>query len=345
MPIPHARPKVTYRYDLARELDALDHHFARREVPRSTRDTLMVATWNIACLGCQPRSDDDLALIAFILRRFDLVAIQEVATHAGHLHRLVELLGPAFDCVMTDPSGNAERLAYIYRRRKVRRGRLAGELALDPNHYPTRTITIRYERRGKKFEVKHDKVVYRPFSRTPFLHAFESEGRTITFANAHLYRGNYSSPISPAAQLAYCRRALEAYALARWARTTTRRNDREGGPVVVLGDLNIPRMDGSDEAHRALRRFGLKMPEHPTQTGATNIKDDATYDQIVLTPPLLEDPHPRRGVFDFDKALFAKLWTRLLAEHGKRRALTRFNPHMQFHVSDHRPVWTELRLR
>lgn len=296
MPPPNARPNRPFRYALARELDALEHHFAKREVPRSARGKLLVATWNLACFGIQQRSADDLALIAAIVRRFDLVALQEVTTPTGHIQKLLTLLGPAFDYVMTNPSGDAERLAYVYRRRKARRGRLAGELALDPADYPKQTITVRFERRGEKLEATHKNFEYRPFARSPFLHAFEAEGRTFTFANAHLYRGDDDSPGTPKGQLAYCRRALEAHALARWASTTTQRDDREGGPVIVLGDLNIPKMDDTDEAHEALVRFGLKPPKYVTRTGGTNLNNDKTYDQIVLTPGLQDHEVPAAGV-------------------------------------------------
>jgi hypothetical protein len=38
---------------------------------------LLVATWNVANLGLQKRTDADHALIAEILRWFDLVAVQD----------------------------------------------------------------------------------------------------------------------------------------------------------------------------------------------------------------------------------------------------------------------------
>ncbi|MCK6548651.1 endonuclease/exonuclease/phosphatase family protein [Myxococcota bacterium] len=344
MPIPHPRPARPFRYTLARELDALDAHFTERAVPRSAPGKLLVATWNLACFGVQARSRDDLALIAAILQRFDLVALQEVATPTGHLDALLARLGPSFDVVMTDPSGDAERLAYVYRRRKVRRSRLAGELALDPADYPKQTITIRWVRRGVSIEATYDDFCYRPFARAPFLHAFEADGRTFTFANAHLYRGDGDSPGTPKAQLAYCRRALEAHALARWARHSARDDARAGGPVIVLGDLNIPKMDATDEAHQALLRFGLKLPRHATRTGGSNLGNDKTYDQIVLTPTIDDDAIPATGTFDFDNAIFARLWSKLRDEHGARRAVPRFNAHVRFHVSDHRPVWAQLDL-
>lgn len=214
----------------------------------------------------------------------------------------------------------------------------------DRVDYPRQTITLRYSRRGKHFEVTHEDFEYRPFARAPFLHAFEAAGRTLTFANAHLYRGTGDSPATPAGRLACSRRALEAYALARWAARTTRRNDREGGPVVVLGDLNIPKMDEADAAHQALVRFGLKPPEHGTRTAGTNLGNDATYDQIIFTPGPLRDAATATGVFDFDKVLFAGLWDQLREEHGAERALPRFNEHVRFHISDHRVVWTQLSL-
>ena len=37
-----------------------------------------MASWNIANLGAQKRTDDALKVIAHLLKRFDLIAVQEV---------------------------------------------------------------------------------------------------------------------------------------------------------------------------------------------------------------------------------------------------------------------------
>jgi hypothetical protein len=340
--IPFARPLPPFPYDPVLEARALSEHFEDRGVPRSRANTLLLATWNIANLGLQGRSDQDLALVAEVLRPFELVAVQEVAARAHHLVRVVELLGPAFDYVMTDPSANNERLAYIFRRSKVRRGRLAGELALDPTRYPKRTVRVPTRRDGVTSETIHKDVLFRPFSRTPFLHAFEVGGLQLTLANAHLYRGRWKNGQTPREELDFCRRVLETYALARWAAAANKK-DREAGDVVVLGDLNIPKMSDDDPAQKALVRFKLQPPEDVTRTGGTNLNGDATYDQIVFAPGELRDRIESAGVFDFDNAVFRTLWKQHSNALPKMRAVRRFNRYVRFHLSDHRPTWALLR--
>ncbi|MCK6552678.1 endonuclease/exonuclease/phosphatase family protein [Myxococcota bacterium] len=342
MPIPFPRPRPPHRYDLASEKRAISRHFERRQVPRTSPGSILVATWNLANLGVQARTEADLALIAHMLRRFDLVALQEVSTDVRHLERICELLGSEFDVVMTDPSGNFERLAFLYRVAKVRRGRLAGELALDPRRYPRRTVCVPYRARGRARVARHRRVAFQPFSRTPFLHTFESEDLRLTLANAHLYYGEWSTGARRSERLGYCRRVLEAYALARWAAESARDLEDPRDAVMVVGDLNVPRMTPADPVFRSLLGFGLRPEPYPSRTGGSNLDNDKTYDQIVTVPGSTERRIEASGVFDFDNAVFAELWDDLASSRTLARAVVRFNAHLRYHISDHRPVWIRL---
>ena len=114
MVVPFAKPRNLFRIELDRERRALDQHFEERRIPRSQKKALLLATWNIANLGVQARSDAALALIAHVLRRFDLIAIQEVTHRYKDLAKIVALM-PGYDFLMNDAGGlNHERLAFVY---------------------------------------------------------------------------------------------------------------------------------------------------------------------------------------------------------------------------------------
>ena len=94
-----------------------------RQVPAKTAtDTLLLATWNIRSFGDNRRAES-LHYIAEIVSRFDLVAVQEVANNMAGLQKLVALLGPNWDYIVTDSTegtaGGGERMAFIYDRCKV----------------------------------------------------------------------------------------------------------------------------------------------------------------------------------------------------------------------------------
>ena len=95
----HGKPDPTFRFRTAHEIEALDAHFDLRNVPPKSDDTLMLACWNIANFGVQNRSDNAIALLAHICRRFDLIAVQEVNENWHPLADLVKELGPSWDFI------------------------------------------------------------------------------------------------------------------------------------------------------------------------------------------------------------------------------------------------------
>jgi hypothetical protein len=55
-------------------------------------------------------------------------------------------------------------------------------------------------------------------------------------------------------------------------------------------------------------------------------------------PGAVEDAIERVGIFDFDGAVFRDLWG-----SGARRERQRFQSYVRYHLSDHRPLWMQLR--
>lgn len=91
---------------------------------------LKLATWNIRILSDGSRDDRELALIAPIIDRYDLVAVQELRDERV-VQRLLELL-PGWDAVVSDQAGRGvkERYAFFWREDRVE---LLGEPFLFPD--------------------------------------------------------------------------------------------------------------------------------------------------------------------------------------------------------------------
>src|SRR5687768_16951628 len=97
-----------------------------KEIPaKSGSHRLLLASWNIREFDSGkygPRSDEAFFYITEILSRFDIIAIQEVRQSLYALQRLRRLLGSWWDFIVTDVtlgrSGNPERMAFLYDRRK-----------------------------------------------------------------------------------------------------------------------------------------------------------------------------------------------------------------------------------
>ncbi|MCG8468052.1 MAG: endonuclease/exonuclease/phosphatase family protein, partial [Gemmatimonadetes bacterium] len=154
-----------------------------REIPRRTaRDTLLLATWNLRDFdsnkfGHGPRLPESFHYMAEIIAAFDIVALQEINRSLRGLERVMKLLGPRWQYIITDvtegPSGNGERMAYVYDSRKVHFQHVAGEVVLPDSQLVN----------GEK-----------QMARTPFLGAFQSHWLKFTLCNVHMYYGGSSGP-------------------------------------------------------------------------------------------------------------------------------------------------------
>ena len=72
-------------------------------VPASILDeTMNLATWNIREFGRRKRLPRSLHYIAEVIGRFDLVALTEVRRDLGDLLRVMDLLPPFWDFVVSD---------------------------------------------------------------------------------------------------------------------------------------------------------------------------------------------------------------------------------------------------
>ncbi|MFN8091767.1 MAG: endonuclease/exonuclease/phosphatase family protein [Vicinamibacteria bacterium] len=282
--------------------------------PKASDKNLLIASWNIRVLaglhrefGESPESPKRnlraLAIIAEVVRRFDVVAIQEIRGETTAIRALVdEFLGPDWGLILTDVTagkkGNDERLGFVFDRRRIRLSGLAGEIVLPP------TDT------GDPVD---------QFDRTPYLVGFEAAGTRFSLVTAHIRYGDV-----PEDRLPELRRFADVTATE--LRKRARVNDLEIGTVIVLGDFNIDKR-GDDPLFEAFVANGLVVPEELQGLKTTSGSEPKFYDQIAwFMGSDMRLPYTRRaGVVDFTGAVFKELTLQA----------------MSFRVSDHFPLWAE----
>ena len=308
------KPRFDFEYDTNAELARLRGHKKVRAIPRREQGRLLVATWNIANLGSQQRRDQDLSIIAEIVSWFDIIALQECRENFGDLFDLLKKLPKSYRIIMSDASGNNERMAFIYDQRKLAILEEVGEIAFPPSRF-------------KSIKLPGIDVPFNGFDRTPYLAAFAVGGTSLMFVNVHLYFGDETAQ-------SIARRSLETFAVAKWA------DQRKSSPysftreLLVLGDFNMPRCEPGDPIYTALTKLGLELPEHSSQI-ASSISTRANYDQIAFFPETTRKHFTgQKGVFDFDAVIFPDLWRN--GTNAKD-----FKAYLRYYLSDHRPMWVQ----
>ncbi|MEL7370747.1 MAG: endonuclease/exonuclease/phosphatase family protein, partial [Myxococcota bacterium] len=162
---------LTLREKLAEEVD-----------PHRNPGSFLLATWNIREFGrSKPkhgdRVDEAFHYIAEIISRFHLVALQEVNRDLTDFRRLLMLLGPDWDGILTDVTegtgGNEERMAFVYDKRVVSFRNVAGEIVLPTGK--------RVAKDGQDDELQ--------FARTPFMVSFQAGWFKFNLCTVHIYYG------------------------------------------------------------------------------------------------------------------------------------------------------------
>ncbi|HSW00781.1 MAG TPA: endonuclease/exonuclease/phosphatase family protein [Sedimentisphaerales bacterium] len=309
------KPTFVFDYDVGAEISRLRKHKKLRGIPKREKDKFLVATWNVANLGAQQRRNPDRTIIAEIMSWFDIIAVQECRENFADLFAIQNELAKSYRIVMSDVAGNDERMAFVYDSRKLTVLEEIGEIAFPPSRYKS----VKLPGINRKFD---------GFDRTPYLAAFSANGTSLMLVNVHLYYGDDSAD-------AMARRSLETFAVAKWADQRRKSLYSFTRELVVLGDFNMPKSQPGDPIFKALTRLGLELPEHSTQI-ASNIADDANYDQIAFLPETTRNCFTgRKGVFDYDTVIFPDLW-------GDGNNMKDFRAYLRYYISDHRPMWVQL---
>lgn len=317
-------PPAGVRNELRNFSAALD-----RVIPaKHGRRNMLIGTWNVRAFdrmtrrwrsqsGDSPIRDlSNVLVIAEVVRRFDVVAVQEVRQSAQAFLAMMQVLGGDWAFLVTDvtrgTAGNYERLAFVFDGKRVRPSGLACELV------------VAAEEAGIE-----ERVLKKQFARTPYAASFVCGSTPFTLVTLHVTWGERPKDRVP---------ELEEIALwlARWAKG----GDPWGSNLIALGDFNIDRKD--DPLYQAFTGTGLKPPD-PLNHVPRTVFDDPDpnakpnhrnfYDQIAWFTgargiPALSFEYSNAGMFNFaDRLIRADSTTQL-----------------SWRISDHFPLWVEFEL-
>jgi endonuclease/exonuclease/phosphatase family metal-dependent hydrolase len=263
-------------------------------IPAKVLDrNLIIGTWNIRHFGRVHESWEEnpgspkrnlraMAHIAEIVRRFDVLAIQEVKRDTAAIRMLVErFLGPDWGLLISDVSagagGNHERLGFVYDSRRVQPSGLAGEVVLPP--------------------VKEGDPANQ-FARTPYIVGFESAGEGFSLLTAHIIYGQPSER----------REELKALAghIAEEIRDRATAVSEERN-LIVLGDFNIDKR-GDNPLFQAFVSTGLYVPWELRDLRSTYGTEAKHYDQIAWFMGYMDLLYcEAAGTIDFTDAVMREL--------------------------------------
>lgn len=300
------------------DLDKLNQ-FLNQSLPAKKLDqNLLICSWNIRMFGNltmkwqsetkdSPKRDmHSLLCIVEILRRFDIIAVQEVRGNIKCLRETMRLLGPDWGFLMTDVTkgdkGNNERLAFIFDHRKVRLSGLACEIVIPDE------------------ELQENKAIgpdalQRQFARTPYAVSFQVANHTFVLLTLHVLFGKKSAD-----------RVAEIKAIAQWIKDWAVELDSWNHSLITLGDFNLER--GKDPTLQAFISTGLHIPPDLDPHARTIFKKSTTYyDQISWFENNISLQYNGGGIVDFRKNVL----------QNRNHTLQE----LSFRISDHFPLWTE----
>lgn len=332
----------------ARDADrtrTIDHLLALRKciaqtVPqRTATETLLLATWNLRDFdsnkfGEGPRLAESFHYIAEVIAAFDLVALQEVNEDMRGLEVVMDMLGPAWRYIATDvtegPSGNNERMVFVFDTNKVQFKHIAGELVIPQSGLVGGT---------------------QQFARSPFLVRFQAGWFKFNLCTVHLYYGDNSGS-------GYERRVQEIAAVAKFLK---KRADTDQQNYILLGDMNVVSPD--DDTMKALKKQKFLLPADLTLDNdalrwVSNMNGDKHYDQIAFLVRKNElelgSSKNNAGVLNYYKAVYtedeAEVYHPLGKVNGKwpttQAARKKYfaSKWRTWQMSDHLPLFVELRI-
>jgi len=302
------KPRFVFNFDLQTEIQHLRGHKATRGLPPKSKNKLMLGSWNIANLGLHHRWDEHHQILAEIISWFDILALQEVNDNLRGLRAIESELPSHYSLLFSDKGGNNERSAFIYDNRVIEQLELVGEIAIPPKDH-------------KYIKLKGVSRKFTGFDRNPFLGSFQWKNTVFALISVHSFSGkNVKHDLE--------RRALEAYAISRYADLRKNSKNTLTKNIITLGDFNIPKVQKGDVVYDALVKRGLQLPDHSTKV-YSNISNDKMYDQIAFLPSL-KSAIVKHGVFDYDDKIFPSLWQSSTSNFKKYlRYYTRLLNHCQ----------------
>lgn len=303
--------------DLSNLNIALDQSIPARKLDKN----LLIATWNIRAFGdltkkWQSETGDSpkrdwhaAASIAEILKRFDVIAVQEVKSNLRALRHTLKMMGANYSFLLTDVNkgvvGNGERMAFIFDTRRVQLSGLACELVV-PDEWK---------------DSISDVALKEQFVRSPYAVSFRSNEQTFILVTLHILYGSKSQD-----------RINEIRGIAKWIADWAKDTNAYHQNLIALGDFNID--ERGDLLNETFISEGLHIPDELQDPKVTRsiFNETKYYDQIAWFngkngTPQLTMKFVSGGSFDFvGKALL-------------NRNLTKNN--LSWMLSDHYPLWAE----
>lgn len=290
------------------------------DIPQKEDGKLLLASWNIRKFSSQGRLHESLLYIAEIIDHFDLVAIQEVGRSLTNLNTICGILGSWWDYVVSDATegdpGNDERLAFLYDKRRVRFGGVAGEVVIPPKPY---------KEEGKNKFYKPAEQLYR----TPYLVGFKSSWRKFMLCTVHIVYGD-SSANNPT-------RLKEIELVAEFLRDRASDKTAYSEAIALIGDFNI--FKPSDNTMTAITDAGFEVPPELQKIPGSNVEQNRHYDQIAFMGVKRKLGFTRKaGVFNYYSSVFRDTDIK----HYASAQFKSYKDWRTFQMSDHLPMWIQL---
>ncbi|WP_299851205.1 hypothetical protein [uncultured Roseovarius sp.] len=375
----------------------LDTDPARYGLPERRDGSVVMLSWNIRKFGAlmagskPKKSPGAFDMITRVCRQADLIALQEVQRNSESVYALRDRLnadGPRYDVVLTDVTGMspgykgmAERMAFLYRTDKVRRGDLASDLSFDRTAVLDHVNAAMAQVIGKKIELAGQQGFWaqltswlsgqarltgeklKPFLpfkdfvqfiRTPHIVEFVIDGPGGAYelycVNAHLVSGKSKSE-----------REQEFFALLEWllldSRTTVA---KDGKTFVLMADLNLDFQSNVDKRKQAFEDYMISINAEKGLTAKvnfpfldggylTNARQSETFDHIAWITGDTRLPRGRHnhlagtlGPDEYDYGMFN--FVEAFRDAGPGRAADGTPDYARFthDFTDHMPIWVRL---
>jgi endonuclease/exonuclease/phosphatase family metal-dependent hydrolase len=300
-------------------------------IPNKTvSETLLIATWNIREFKTGNRLTESYYYIAEILSRFDIIAVQEVSEDLEALKKVLGIMGGKWDFIVTDSTsgvaGGGERMAFLYDKGKLTFKNLAGEIVLPESNLI-----------GGRLQ----------FARTPFCVAFQAGWFLFNLTTVHIFYGKtYGEK--------YEQRIEE---IDRISSFLGKRARQENVNYILLGDFNI--VDPTDRTMKALEKNKFFIPDaikdKPSDIGGTK-----HYDQIAfklkegVNMRVFSEKRQKAGTFNYFDYIFTGEDIDTYKPHfNEKYTLNKTEKQVRnyymrkwrtFQMSDHLPLWVELKI-
>jgi endonuclease/exonuclease/phosphatase family metal-dependent hydrolase len=272
---------------------------------REIDENVLIATWNIAQFSNKKKARA-LQYIADICERFDILAIQEVKGDLRGLSRLQNLLPGDYRILVSDPTGNNERMAFLYDKRTVISTGLVCEIGFSGDLLQPASFQ---------------------FNRMPYCASFRAGRFDFVIASVHIAEG------SSHGEAGLALREKEIDMLVSFLKERVKQDPGKvfDADFFVVGDFNI--QESGDRFFKALTGGAdpkFKMPDGMEALG-TNFSQTKTYDKIAWFPRKDFVFTGNFGVVPFGNVLYK--------ESGQEKDAARKE------ISDHLPLWAEFRIK